>query len=143
MSFDVKTRLSKLKNSAKNRDLNINLNINKYQVLIDSGCHFCGIELSDQNGYCLDRIDSSKGYIISNVVACCKICNRAKSDMNVHDFINWLQKANNHMQEQINFHKKLMSLGITEEMYIQIEEEFYKEQNKNKEKCHLKVVNKK
>ena len=41
---------------------------------------FCGI----------DRIDSNKGYTKDNVISCCEMCNRMKSDYNVKD---WLRKV--------------------------------------------------
>lgn len=94
--FDVTTRVSKLKSSAKARGISINLDINKYQMMIDMGCHYCGSDLSNEKGYCLDRVDSSKGYIISNIVGCCKICNIAKSNMDVFEFVRWLKRAYTH-----------------------------------------------
>ena len=71
-----------------------------------SPCFYCGAEKSnhkvtknckegfDHNG--IDRIDSSKGYTPDNVVPCCKICNKAKMDMDQKDFILWIQRAANH-----------------------------------------------
>ena len=35
----------------------------------------------------IDRIDSSKGYTLDNCSPCCKICNFAKSNMNVGEFL--------------------------------------------------------
>lgn len=139
MSFDVKTRLSKLKNSAKNRGYHINLDVNKYQELINCGCHFCGKDLSDENGYCLDRVDSKKGYTIKNVVPCCKICNRAKCDMDVMDFRSWVLKAAKFIEEQNNTVQKLTELGMTAEIIDKIEEALYKELNKGKEKLRIKL----
>lgn len=133
----LKTRLSKLRNSARQRNIRVNLDVNKYQVLIDSGCHFCGNNLSEENGYCLDRIDSDKPYIISNVVACCKICNRAKSNLDYNEFINWLDRAYVHIQKNISSIKEFEALGINKELYIQLEEEFYKEMNKGKDKFRI------
>jgi hypothetical protein len=40
----------------------------------------------------LDRIDSSKNHTLDNVVACCKTCNRMKSDMSMIDFIQHIEK---------------------------------------------------
>lgn len=140
MSFDVKTRLSMLKSSAKARGIAVNLDVNKYQQLINLGCHFCGTDLKYEKGYCLDRVDSHHGYNISNVVPCCKICNRAKSDMNIWDFINWLKKASEHTQNEIKRVQELMSAGLTEEMVKKLEEEMFKELNKNKEKHRVKYV---
>lgn len=40
----------------------------------------------------IDRIDNQKGYSLDNVVACCRICNNAKSDMTVHEFHSWIMR---------------------------------------------------
>jgi hypothetical protein len=102
MSFDVKTRLSKLRSSAKHRNIRVDLDVNKYQMLVNMGCHYCGISLENENGYCLDRVDSSRGYIFSNVVGCCKTCNIAKSSMGVWEFVAWLKRAYKHTTEAIS-----------------------------------------
>lgn len=135
--FDVNTRLSMLKSSAKARGLYVNLDLNKYQVLINCGCHYCGLSLKEEKGYCLDRIDSNRNYVISNVLPCCKICNRAKSNMDYHDFINWLDRANSHMKKQIKQANELQSLGLTKEMYIELENAFYRDQNRGKDKNRM------
>lgn len=102
MAFDVKTRLSRLTSSAKARNIHVNLDVNKYQNLINCGCFYCGISLQKENGYCLDRVDSSEGYILSNVVACCKRCNMAKSDMHLMDFVGWLERAYKHTKKTMD-----------------------------------------
>jgi len=38
----------------------------------------------------LDRVDSSKHYTLDNVVPCCTVCNRAKSNLTVADFYDWI-----------------------------------------------------
>lgn len=43
----------------------------------------------------LDRIDSDLGYVINNVVPCCKICNTAKMDHPQDQFIEWLNRIAN------------------------------------------------
>ena len=141
VGFDVKTRLNQLKYSAKARGLNINLDVNKYQNLINSGCHFCGDDLKNEKGYCLDRVDSTKGYSITNVVACCKICNRAKSNMDIWDFVQWLNKANTHTQAAIN----LVRTGIRNGHKYSEEEEMtvHAELNKDLPKMRFKYVFKK
>lgn len=40
----------------------------------------------------LDRVDNSRGYEPDNVVACCRMCNRAKNDCSVDDFIAWARR---------------------------------------------------
>jgi len=68
-------------------------------------CAYCGVKhsrviedtskLSDTkvNIVGIDRIDSSKGYIESNVVPCCFYCNRLKMEYEAHDFIVWLKRV--------------------------------------------------
>lgn len=48
---------------------------------------FRGVEYS-YNG--LDRVDSKRGHDLDNVVACCKRCNTAKSDMSLTEFCEWI-----------------------------------------------------
>ena len=81
-------------------------------ALIFQPCFYCGVvgtnfkrtERKDglgsfyYNG--LDRVDSRKGYISNNVVSCCKVCNRAKSDMSLYDFQAWLEQLINHTERQ-------------------------------------------
>lgn len=40
----------------------------------------------------LDRIDSSKGHTLDNVVPCCKFCNWAKRERSVEEFKDWVLK---------------------------------------------------
>jgi len=40
----------------------------------------------------IDRIDSDGGYTPDNIVACCKKCNIAKSDMTTDDFLAWIRR---------------------------------------------------
>lgn len=80
--------------------------------LSKSNCEYCGLThskiindrlnetkrgklLSDTVVCCngIDRIDSSIGYIESNVVPCCKYCNTAKNTMSINDFLNWVKRV--------------------------------------------------
>src|SRR5574344_1443861 len=44
----------------------------------------------------IDRINSEKGYIVGNVVSCCKKCNTAKNTMSQQDFRCWIEKIYEH-----------------------------------------------
>lgn len=46
----------------------------------------------------VDRVDSSRGYDKENIVPCCKICNRSKSDMSESDFIAWGLRLGDHLR---------------------------------------------
>lgn len=44
----------------------------------------------------IDRVDSDKGYVPGNVVACCTECNLAKNDMTLDEFKSWLHDLATH-----------------------------------------------
>lgn len=44
----------------------------------------------------IDRINNIIGYHIDNVVPCCRNCNRAKSNMTVAEFLEWINRIKNH-----------------------------------------------
>jgi hypothetical protein len=46
----------------------------------------------------LDRVDNTKGYIISNIVSCCGQCNRAKGILSQEEFLQWLKRASNYQK---------------------------------------------
>ena len=98
------------KKHAKERNLDYNLSYEFFKKLIQQNCHYCGIEPNQvyqlknpktgeirsgipilYNG--IDRIDSSQGYFKDNVVSCCKTCNRAKSNLSLVEFKDWISKV--------------------------------------------------
>lgn len=93
-------KLSHYKNSAKKRNHEWGLNDEYFFSLITGNCYYCGSKplLENKrkshsmllNG--IDRKDSSKGYIESNVVSCCKFCNFAKGDSSIEEFEAWLNR---------------------------------------------------
>ena len=69
-----------------------------FSSLISRKCHYCGMLPAQKlrrilpahsefsyNG--IDRIDNAKGYVESNVVPCCGLCNEMKSDKSHEDFL--------------------------------------------------------
>ena len=44
----------------------------------------------------IDRVNSSLGYDDDNVVSCCYVCNRAKSDMTLQEFNSWIERLVKH-----------------------------------------------
>ena len=88
--------------NAARRGLNWELSIKQFKVLTQGCCHYCGMVNSNEYGadkyngsYIyngIDRIDSSKGYIVDNVVPCCKYCNIAKNTMSQEEFMRWVKR---------------------------------------------------
>lgn len=74
--------------------------------LMSQPCFYCGkypFQISNQrqgngnfiyNGF--DRVDNAQGYVISNLVACCGKCNRAKYKFSVDEFKAWVKDIYTH-----------------------------------------------
>jgi len=81
--------------------------LEEFRKITQKDCYYCGEKPFGEakhpayngnyiyNG--IDRVNSTKGYINSNIVPCCKICNRAKSNMSYEDFLNWIKKISNNL----------------------------------------------
>jgi hypothetical protein len=91
---------NRYKHGAMQRDVEFDLSKLLAKLLFRLPCNYCGDPpysiwptggRSDMNGSFtysgIDRVDSSKGYISTNIVPCCKRCNIAKRDFNEADFI--------------------------------------------------------
>lgn len=69
--------------------------------LLFSSCSYCGLPPSnvDRHGrkslkYSgIDRVDNKQGYIPTNVVSCCKICNLAKHTLTKETFLSWINRV--------------------------------------------------
>jgi len=89
------------KSSAKARGFEFLLSKNKFRILTEQNCYYCGCSPSNvrkaqnNNGNYIysgiDRVDNFKGYTIKNTVPCCKDCNWAKKDKSLGEFKNWVK----------------------------------------------------
>ena len=69
---------SALKSRAKRCNLPLEISFEEFVELHKQFCHYCKKPL-DPTGFGLDRLDNNAGYVLSNVVSCCKRCNYIKS----------------------------------------------------------------
>jgi hypothetical protein len=69
--------------SAKRRGISFDLTYEQFLTFWQKSCFYCkhGIETIG-----LDRINNDAGYEMTNVVPCCKVCNRMKADMSQDEF---------------------------------------------------------
>lgn len=81
------------------------LSLAQFETLLQKSCYYCGdlpnnsikhptasyIDDYKYNG--IDRVDNTKGYILDNVVTCCKMCNMAKRTMSKDEFLTWIHKV--------------------------------------------------
>ncbi len=75
-----------------------------FRNIILKDCHYCGAKISpsytrrryngifSSNG--IDRINSLKGYILENCLACCALCNMMKNNLEYDNFINHVKRIN-------------------------------------------------
>jgi hypothetical protein len=80
-------RYVKYRGSAKQRDLEFTITFPQFKWLIELCCKYCG--RTPAQG--LDRIDSAVGYILSNCMPCCTLCNRMKSDFTMTKFLDHIE----------------------------------------------------
>ena len=80
-----------------------NLTEDEFYHISQQNCHYCGQPPSlikkgsgtdhdfIYNG--IDRVDSTKEYVLNNVVPCCKRCNVAKNNMTTDEFRDWISRV--------------------------------------------------
>lgn len=90
---------------AKDRGFPWGLTRSEFRSKLDGACFYCGCKPSSfkkmgltggvwWNG--IDRIDNGAGYIPSNIVTCCAVCNHAKRDMQIEEFLEWVKRIHQH-----------------------------------------------
>lgn len=94
---------SQYKLRAQRKNLSFELSQNEFIEISQKPCHYCGSLHSNKciaeglngefryNG--IDRIDNELGYLSSNCVPACKLCNRAKDVMSKIDFLAWIKQT--------------------------------------------------
>lgn len=100
-SRNIDKRFAKAKNRAKRKNIIFNLSLEEFSQEATKPCYYCANLLGKPSvvGVGLDRKDSTKGYTIDNVVACCTFCNTKKS----HDLT--VEETKIIMRALINFRK--------------------------------------
>lgn len=89
----LKGKLNSYKTNAKARGIQFALTLEQFSGFWGKPCHYCG-DAIDTIG--LDRVDSSLGYTVDNVVPCCRTCNIAKLDQDKQAFIRHCAKVVRH-----------------------------------------------
>jgi hypothetical protein len=99
--------------NAENRGIKFSLSKKYFRTLTKRKCKYCGVEPRQvfyqwgshgittpyiYNG--VDRVNNELGYIKTNVVTCCKICNQAKLNSSLEEFTDWIKRL-------INFNRGL------------------------------------
>lgn len=83
-------------NNARDQHIEFRLNLASFKNLMNAKrCYYTGIVMTTKlrgktikaTDRTVDRIDSSKGYIKGNVVACCHTANKMKGTLESHEFM--------------------------------------------------------
>lgn len=85
----IKTQYGNYKRSALRRGLHFEISLEKFSCFSYVPCKFCGV-ISNTVG--IDRINNNLGYLMHNLVSCCKNCNRSKNNLNINQWICWQNK---------------------------------------------------
>jgi len=81
-SISLKRRFQQFLLQAKDRKIIVEISNSEYENLVSKSCYYCEGEMKAETkfGSGIDRLDSKIGYIKTNLVACCKVCNFIKGD---------------------------------------------------------------
>ena len=91
----LNSRLGKIKQSAKTRNLEFTLTRDEVIPYYKAPCYYCNMPITNIN---FDRIDNTKGYIADNIVPCCLRCNLMKHNQLQDEFISLCKTiATNHL----------------------------------------------
>lgn len=82
------------KRNAALRELQFDVTFDQFVTFWNRPCYYCGTFI---NTIGIDRKNNSLGYILSNLVPCCRLCNRLKMAMDINDFINHCKKIVDHV----------------------------------------------
>ena len=102
-------RYGTYRHSAKKRGFEFSLTKDEFKSIVSKPCQYCGQQPSNfhQAANCngsfvgngVDRVDSSKGYLMENCVACCEVCNKMKLDYPVGTFLAHVEKILCHLRK--------------------------------------------
>lgn len=93
-SQNSKNVFNSIKRRANYRNIGFSVTYEEFEKFYGKNCYYCNKE----NCIGLDRIDSSRGYLIDNIVTCCTLCNSMKNVLTQEDFYNHVRKIKDHLE---------------------------------------------
>jgi hypothetical protein len=85
---------------AKKKKWKFEITLDEFKEITSKNCFYCGEiprarrSMGREKRICwppangIDRVDSDSGYIKSNILPCCYVCNRMKNAMTISKFLN-------------------------------------------------------
>lgn len=99
----LNTLVVQTRSSALTRGFVYELTREELEILVFADCIYCGqppnkvyYDRYDMPYSGIDRVNNKLGYIASNCVTCCGICNKAKSTMTQDKFYEWINRLASH-----------------------------------------------
>lgn len=93
-NHSFKGRYRRLRASALARKKPLRITLKEYEQIVSPfKCFYCLSNEMGPGGYCLDRVNNSKGYTLNNVVPCCAQCNMLKGNILNHEEMIFVMKA--------------------------------------------------
>lgn len=95
------------KRNALKRNVQFELSKETFLEITKQNCTYCEIapfkkykhSHHKNSGYFvyngIDRLDNNKGYVKGNMTPCCFICNRAKGELTLDEFYQWIDRIKN------------------------------------------------
>lgn len=85
-----------LKNGAAKRGLTVSITFEQFVNIVNKPCVHCGC-YDEESVRGVDRIDSTRSYVMENCVSCCGVCNIMKSDHPLQYFTDHVLKIAAHI----------------------------------------------
>jgi hypothetical protein len=83
---NMRPQYTTYKKGARERNLDFLISYEEYETIVKNPCYYCRI-LQERGFNGIDRMNSSSGYILSNCVSCCQMCNYMKGTLSINVFI--------------------------------------------------------
>ncbi len=113
----INQKYTTYKDDAKRRPCIFSISLDDFKSIVFQDCFYCGegpqisLRKCRQNGKIpmngIDRVDSSIGYVLSNLVPCCKMCNFMKLKYSQVNFLSHIEKIYSRQNKQ-----KIINDGI-------------------------------
>lgn len=101
--LDVALKLTQLYHSARDRKLEFNLTYKTVKRLItNKKCFYTGVEFQPEGtlSRSIDRVDTSRGYVEGNVVACTVDINGKKANLSIEEIELLYKSINKHNKKK-------------------------------------------
>ena len=128
--LEVAKKMINLQQSATSRNIEFDLSFETVKSLMSrTQCYYSGIKFEDEGklAFSVDRVDSKKGYIEGNVVACTVDINSKKSNLTLEEIKSLSFKIDEFLNKQKKSvdrkPKKVIEPEVITENEIKIDEE--------------------